>query len=118
MNHDFRKLTYWQKARSIVKDIYKITRQFPADERFCLVDQMRRAGISIPSNIAEGCGRRSNRQLSHFLDMAQGSTMELETQLIIAYDLEYISEDQLIKMEPRIHELQRMNTGFKASLIL
>ena len=116
MNHNFKKLQYWQKARMFVLDVYSATASFPREEQFCLTDQIRRASISIPSNIAEGCGRRSDRQLSHFLDIAQGSSMELETQLILASDLRYISGKQFGILEHQLHELQKMNVGLKNRL--
>ena len=87
----YKKLIVWQKAKSLVKVVYALTRQFPADERFALTDQLRRAVVSIPSNIAEGYGRASNADYAHFLAIARGSLYEVLTQLEIAEDLGYIS---------------------------
>ena len=87
----YKKLIVWQKAKSLVKVVYALTRQFPADERFALTDQLRRAAVSIPSNIAEGYGRASNADYAHFLAIARGSLYEVLTQLEIAEDLGYIS---------------------------
>ena len=82
MNH--KNLDVWKKSIALVKDVYNITKGFPDDEKFGIVNQIRRAAVSIPSNIAEGCGRCSDKELLRFLDIANGSLAELETQLIIA----------------------------------
>ena len=87
----YKELIVWQKAKSLVKVVYALTRQFPADERFALTDQLRRAVVSIPSNIAEGYGRASNADYAHFLSIARGSLYEALTQLEVAEDLGYIS---------------------------
>jgi len=113
MNHDFKQLQYWQKARTLVKDIYLVIGAFPREERFFLTDQIRRSSISIPSNVAEGCGR----QLAYFLDIVQGSTMELETQLILANDLHYLPNESLGALEQKLHELRKMNVGLRNRLI-
>lgn len=85
-------LTVWQKAMDLVEDIYRITRDFPDEERFGLVQQMRRCAVSIPSNIAEGAGRSSSREFLRFLSIAIGSLAELETQVEIAKRIGYLSE--------------------------
>ena len=87
-------LTVWQKSISFVTDIYKATKSFPKEELFGLTSQMRRAAISIPSNIAEGHGRHSKKELVRFLSISLGSASELETQLIISKNLDFISEDE------------------------
>ena len=87
----YKKLIVWQKAKSLVKAVYALTKSFPADERFALTDQLRRAVVSIPSNIAEGYGRASNADYAHFLAIARGSLYEALTQLEVAEDLGYIS---------------------------
>lgn len=84
-----KELKVWQKGIELVKSIYEITKSFPANEQFGLTSQMRRTAVSIPSNIAEGCGRNSNKELTHFLYIALGSAAELETQLIISHDLNF-----------------------------
>jgi four helix bundle protein len=88
----FKNLEIWQMARILVKDVYKTTRAFPAEERYALVDQLRRAAVSVPSNIAEGSARKSAADFVHFLVMARGSLAELLTQLILAQDLEYLAD--------------------------
>ena len=87
----FKNLIVWQKAMELVKVVYALTKTFPADERYALTDQLRRAVVSIPSNIAEGNGRASNADYAHFLSIARGSLYETMTQLQIAVDLGYIS---------------------------
>ena len=87
----YKKLIIWQKAKSLVKAVYALTKTFPADERYALTDQLRRAVVSIPSNIAEGYGRASNADYAHFLAIARGSLYETLTQLEVAEDLGYIS---------------------------
>ena len=88
----FRKLIVWQKAMELVRMVYQASKKFPADERYALTDQLRRAVVSIPSNIAEGSGRASNKDYAHFLSIARGSLYETLTQLQIAQDLGYIDE--------------------------
>lgn len=88
----FKDLIVWQRAMELVKKVYFLTKTFPADERYALTDQIRRAVVSIPSNIAEGSGRSSNADYSHFLAIARGSLYEIMTQLQVAVDLGYISE--------------------------
>ncbi len=87
---NYRDLVVWQKARKLAVEIYRVTQQFPRVEMFGLTQQMRRAVISIASNIAEGHGRRSSKDILHFLRIARGSLFEIETQVIIATDLDYI----------------------------
>lgn len=83
----FKELIVWQKAMELVREVYRLSKQFPADERFALTDQLRRAVVSIPSNIAEGNGRAGNKDYAHFLSIARGSLFETMTQLQIAEDL-------------------------------
>ena len=103
----FKELIGWQKAMELVKAVYVLTKAFPADERYALTDQLRRAVVSIPSNIAEGSGRVSNADYGHFLSIARGSLYETMTQLQVAVDLGYIpalSQD----LELLISEVGRM----------
>ena len=92
MEGPYKQLIVWQKATELVKAIYALSRKFPTDERYALTDQIRRAAVSIPSNIAEGYGRASNADYAHFLAIARGSLYETLTQLEIAEDLGYVSE--------------------------
>ena len=103
----FKDLIVWQKSMELVKAVYALSKAFPADERYALTDQLRRAVVSIPSNIAEGSGRASNADYGHFLSIARGSLYETMTQLQVAVDLGYIpalSQD----LELLISEVGRM----------
>ena len=115
--HNFRELKVWQKSMELSFSIYKITENFPAYELYGLLSQMRRAAVSVASNIAEGAGRESDAEFSHFLDIARGSSFELETQLIIANKLNYTDhqeETDILKKE--IIEIQRMISGLKQTI--
>ena len=85
-------LDVWKKSKDLVRNIYEITKGFPQEEMYCLTSQIRKSAISIPSNVAEGCGRHSQKDTVHFLHIARGSLFELETQLYIAYDLNYLTK--------------------------
>ncbi len=114
--HNYKELKVWQKSRVLVKTVYQLTKNFPKEESFGLVSQMRRAAVSIPSNIAEGAGRETNKDFCRFLDIAYGSSFELETQLLLCVDLEYISEAVCSETEIQIKEIQRMLYAFKSKL--
>ncbi|VAX26274.1 hypothetical protein MNBD_IGNAVI01-3018 [hydrothermal vent metagenome] len=114
--HNFREMKIWQKAREFVKEIYKTTAEFPSDEKFALALQMQRAAVSIPSNIAEGAGRNSDKDFNKFLSIANGSAFELETQIYLAYDLNYIDKNKLEKLTVKIIEIKKMIYGFKKNL--
>lgn len=94
----YKKLIVWQKAMELVRLVYRLSKVFPADERYALTDQLRRAAVSIPSNIAEGCGRTSRKDYAHFLSIARGSLYETMTQLQIAQDLGYIEISEDLKV--------------------
>jgi four helix bundle protein len=100
----------------LVKNIYVLTRPFPKEEIFGLTNQMRRAAVSIPSNIAEGCGRGTDKQTAQFLNIAQGSSAELEAQVMLAQDLGFINLEQQEKIISDINEIQKMMRAFKAKL--
>lgn len=104
----FKNLIVYQKSKELVKQVYALLKQFPDDERFALCGQMRRAAISVPSNIVEGMARLSTKDQSHFLNIAYGSLMELYAQLDIAHDLGYVSEDDFAKIEVNIEEIDKM----------
>ena len=105
----FEKLLVWQKAMELTGMVYAIVRQLPAEERFALADQLRRAVVSIPSNIAEGNGRTGNKDYAHFLSIARGSLFETITQLELARRLHYIEEYDAIR--PLALEIGRMLTA-------
>ena len=112
MKHNFKKLDIWKKGRVLVKVIYNVTKVFPDDEKYGLTSQMRRCAVSIPSNIAEGCGRNTDKDLSRFLHIAIGSICELETQLYLSHDVGYIDEKETDKLIVQVEEIRRMITGF------
>ena len=106
----FKDLVVWQKAMQLVREVYALTKSFPTDERYALTDQLRRAVVSIPSNIAEGSGRSSNADYGHFLAIARGSLYETMTQLQVAVDLGYILEITP-DLDALINEIGRMLTS-------
>jgi four helix bundle protein len=108
---NFRDLNVWQKAHAFVLACYEITKPFPREEIFGLVSQIRRAGSSIPANIAEGCGRRGNAELHRFLQMAMGSANELEYHLLLFKDLGYLKGEDHQRMQPQLEEVKRMLAG-------
>ncbi len=103
--HKFKELSVWQKSRTLVKDIYDLTKSFPNEEIYGLTSQIRRATVSIPTNIAEGAGRRTNPQFANFLDIALGSAIEVENLLILSNDLEFISDENLKSNETKCVEI-------------
>lgn len=113
----FEKLDVWQKSRGLVREVYCLTSKFPSDERFGLTNQLNRAIISVPSNIAEGCGRPSYKERIHFLEIAYGSLMESMTQIILAADLRYISENDLNSSKEKIVEVAKMINGLRKNLL-
>ncbi|MBI4093328.1 four helix bundle protein [Candidatus Kaiserbacteria bacterium] len=113
MSH-YRELTVWQKAMDLVVYVYQFTKKFPADEQYGLKSQMRRAAVSIPSNIAEG-SRRKGKDISHFLMISFGSASELETQLEICKKLEYGQKGEREKCEALLSEVLRMLNRMTAS---
>jgi len=114
--HNFRRLTIWMKSMNLVTEIYQLTNTFPVHERFGLISQMQRAAVSIPTNIAEGSAKTSNKDFSRFLEIAVGSSLELETELTIALNLKYIDSMNFENIQNEIIELQKMITVFKNKL--
>lgn len=112
----YRELFVWQKAMELVVETYKLTSSMPADERFGLISQMRRAAVSIPSNIAEGYGRRRRGEYLQFLGVANGSLAELETQLIAAGKLLFINRDQAAPMWALCQDVGRLLNNLMNSL--
>lgn len=106
--HNFKELKVWQKARKLVKDVYLILNEMPDEEKFGLISQIRRASVSVPVNIAEGAGRNTNADFGRFLDIANGSCFELETLLILAVDLDYLSKSKYDNILKDIEEIQKM----------
>ncbi|MDD4747592.1 MAG: four helix bundle protein [Salinivirgaceae bacterium] len=113
-HHD---LEVWKKAITLVTEIYKETELYPKTELYGLTSQIRRAAVSIPSNIAEGAGRTSLKEFAYFLSIALGSLSELETQLIISKNLEFLSNDSFEKLIKELVLIRKMIFGLKKSLI-
>lgn len=114
--NSYRDLIGWQKAIDVVVDIYRVTRSFPANEQFALTNQLRRAAVSIPSNIAEGQGRGTDKEFCHFLRIARGSIQEVETQLLIAHRLNYCPAAEAEECLKRLDEVSRILAGSIRSL--
>ena len=108
---DFKDLNVWKKAHELTLELYKVTRTFPKDEVYGLTSQIRRSASSIGANIAEGCGRRSDGELTRFLQIARGSSSELECHLLLARDLRFLGGDSFVTFESRVLEVQRMLTS-------
>lgn len=103
-----KELIVYQKSKNLVKSIYSILNLFPDSERFALSNQIRRAVVSIPSNIAEGMGRVSGKDQAHFLNIAYGSLMEVYAQLDIAHDLGYVNDEMFNQVESDVEEISKM----------
>ncbi|MBV5286916.1 MAG: four helix bundle protein [Methyloversatilis discipulorum] len=112
----YRDLLVWQRAMDLALGIYALSRSFPDSERFAMVSQLRRAAVSVPSNIAEGHARSSTRDFLRFLSIASGSLAELETQLILAHRLDYLDQDRLDSTLVLAGETGRMIRGLQTSL--
>jgi four helix bundle protein len=108
----YRDLDVWKQSRLLVKNVYQLSKSFPKEEQFGLTNQLRRAAISVPSNIAEGSGRNHSKDSIQFFFIARGSLYEIETQLIIAFDLEYISDSQLHEVLEHIARCKKLLNGF------
>jgi four helix bundle protein len=105
---DFTKLKIWQKSKDLTLEIYSLTSRFPPDEKFGITSQMRRAAASIPANIAEGCGRNSQRDFQRFIYIAIGSCSELESFILISFELKFFTEKQKDLIIDKTDEIRRM----------
>ena len=112
----FRELIVWQKAMSFVTEVYQVSKQFPKDETFGLTSQIKRSAVSIPSNISEGYGREGLNDYLRFLNIAMASLFELQTQLEIAYNLEYINKEKFDNLYELTREIERMLSSFIRSI--
>lgn len=113
---DFKKLKVWEKGHQLTLEIYKVTKDYPSDERFGLISQMRRSSASVPTNIAEGCGRPRNTELKRFMEISMGSLSELEYQVFLSKDLGYLSSDQFTFLQNLVTELKKMLSSFIVKL--
>jgi four helix bundle protein len=114
--HNYKQLKIWTKAIDLVVDIYKITVEFPKEEKYGLISQMRRSAVSVASNIAEGAGRNSEKEFCHFLAIAHGSCYELETQVIVSEKLGLISKERTEEICSRLMEVQKMSYNLQLKL--
>lgn len=115
LEYSFQKLNVWQEAKKLVVAVYHLLDEFPKFEKYALCDQIRRAVVSVPSNIAEGSGRKSLKEQIHFLEISYGSLMETFNQLLIAIDLTYITEESVEAIKPRIDAVAKMINGLSNS---
>ena len=113
---DFHKLIIWQRSHQLVLNVYSISKLFPKDELFGLTSQIRRAVSSIPTNIAEGCGRASNKDFAHFLQIAIGSAAEVEYELLLAHDLNYINNSDYQFLTEETVAVRKMIIKYQSEL--
>lgn len=114
--HDYHRLDVWILSRRLVRDIYLATRSFPSQEQFGLTQQMRRAAVSIPSNIAEGSGRGGDKDFARFVRIALGSACELDTQLLIGFDLLYLEHEPYEHLRAALEAIKAKLNGLERSL--
>ncbi|MDE5871399.1 MAG: four helix bundle protein [Muribaculaceae bacterium] len=113
---DYKRLTVWQKSMDLAEDIHNLIMTLPKEEKFALCDQMRRCSISIPSNIAEGHRRNSQKEFIHFLSISKGSIAELETQLLLCHRFRYSDEESISLLCGKLIEIDKMLSGLIARL--
>lgn len=116
MNHNFRKLNIWKEGMALVGETYKMVRIFPDYERYNLTSQLIRCSVSIPSNIAEGSSKSTDKHFNKFLENSLGSAFEWETQLIVAFNEEYLQEEKFKELTERVQQLQKMIARFQGGL--
>jgi len=114
--HNFKELNCWIEAKDFSLLTYKLTACFPSSEIYGITSQIKRAAVSIPSNIAEGAGRTTNKDFSRFVGIAIGSSFELETQLIIASELGYIEKESFVNLIVKLNKIQKMLVNFQKYL--
>lgn len=112
----YKELIVWQKSSQLVKEIFILTNEFPKSELYGLISQIRSAAVAIPSNIAEGYGRKSAKEYAQFYSIAYGSALELETQIIIAKELHFVEKERFIKVEKLLEEILRMLNSMTAKM--
>ena len=114
--HNFKELNSWKEAKDFSVLVYKLTSNFPSSEIYGISSQIKRAAVSIPSNIAEGAGRNTNKDFSRFIAISLGSAFELETQLLIAHELEYITKIEIEGLLVKLNKIQKMLVNFQKHL--
>jgi four helix bundle protein len=114
--HNLKELKIWHKAMELTTEVYRLTVDFPREEKYGLTSQIRRAAVSIPSNIAEGAGRNSNKEFIQFLAISNGSSYELQTQLLLSKNFNLIQDAGLIQILDQIDQIQKMNYALQVKL--
>jgi four helix bundle protein len=109
---NYKNIKVWEKSHLLTIEVYEVTKKFPKSEIFGMISQIRRAAVSIPSNIAEGCGRNGENEFKHFLHIALGSANELEYQILLAYKLNYINKNDFTQIENLVIEVKKMLSAF------
>ncbi len=112
----YQELNIWKKSMDLVEQVYSLSKSLPDEEKFGLISQIKRSSVSIPSNIAEGAGRNSNKEFIHFLSIANGSTTELETQLILIQRLKLVTKDKINIVLQLCAEIKKMNYALQKSI--
>ena len=113
---DYQRLDIWKKSIDLLVDIYSILKTFPSDEKYALISQIKRAATSIPINIAEGCGRKTTKELANFIHIAQGSASELECEILISSRLHFMNDSDSKALLLRVDELKKMLWSFESKL--
>lgn len=116
--NNYKELKLWQKSVDLAVKIYQVTASFPREEMYGLTSQIKRSAVSVSSNIAEGAGRNTKKDFNNFLGISNGSSCELDTQLIVASRVNFLEESILINLQNEITEIQKMNWALKRSLKL
>lgn len=114
--HNLKELKIWEKSMKLTKYVYEIVSELPKDEKYGLISQIKRSAISIPSNIAEGAGRNSNKEFAYFLSVSNGSSYELQTQLELAINLKLLKENKVKPLIDMLVEIQKMNYAFQKKI--
>ena len=114
--HNYEELKVWQRSHALLLEVYRKSQGFPREERFGLTAQLRKSALSVPSNLADGCGRSTTRDFRRFVDYAGGSSKELEYQLRVALDLDYLSLQEHTELHAELDQIQRMLRGLHKHL--
>lgn len=114
--NDYKSLKVWEKGMELVERVYHLAKEIPDDEKFGLISQIKRCSVSIPSNIAEGASRNSKNEFKHFLSVANGSTAELETQLLLVERLNFANKDTVNEIMQMCSEIKKMNFSLQKSI--